>query len=469
MESGGNYVKRLLGLICLGFLLAFLRAEAATVGEGRVVTRERFNKVVKVLVDTVKRQKDLEEQMIVMQDKLRQVQAGGTRGGGGEPSGGGLSDIPSKDDSSVDLAALDESGGAGATPASSGASAYGKGGGAPHINIYFDFYLMSQPGGRNANSGGNTQGTGLTFNNIHHFFLVEATAGPDIKFMTEIQGNPRFYELDYQFTKWFQLRLGKIWIPFDDLVPHNQFGGHMNVSRLRPVNTNSTGTGSTNYLPDLWAELGVAGKFNLVEREKFELELHTFIVNGFGAGGVDPVTPAGGLQYPSFADPTIETTDNNREKSLGGRVHALIGHTVGLGMSYYTGRYSDKDKPKRKLSIYGSDVQLYFNRLEFRFGYMNFDVELAPGASTRNYNRPGYYAEASYKLGAKRQWKLLAATGAVNGDNRIVDVNDRQITGGKLLYRPNNIEWGIEHFRDFKKIAEKDYRSFTAFRVIAMF
>src|SRR3989344_6876291 len=98
---------------------------------------------------------------------------------------------------------------------------------------------------------------------------------------------------------------------------------------------------------------------------------------------------------------------------------------------------------------------------------MNFDVELAPGASTRNYNRPGYYAEASYKLGAKRQWKLLAATGAVNGDNRIVDVNDRQITGGKLLYRPNNIEWGIEHFRDFKKIAEKDYRSFTAFRVIA--
>jgi hypothetical protein len=84
-------------------------------------------------------------------------------------------------------------------------------------------------------------------------------------------------------------------------------------------------------------------------------------------------------------------------------------------------------------------------------------------------NRPAYYAESSLKIGQKRNWKALAFTGGQNGDNRIVDVNDRNIFGGKLLYRPNNIEWGIVHFRDVKKVAAKDYRSFTAFRVIAMF
>lgn len=431
--------------------------------ESRNVSREKFNKLVKVLLDTVNRQKELEEQVIVMQDKLRQVSAGNAKSSASARNATGAdssASTPSKDDSAVDLSALDSNPGA-ATPGASSGGAHSPGGASPlHINLYFDFYLSSQPGKNGA------QGAGFTFNNIHHFFLVEATAGPDIKFMTEIHTSPRFYELDYQFTRWFQLRLGKIWIPFDDLEPHNQFGGYINNSRLRP--TASAGTASSYFLPDLWAEMGLGGKFNLVDREKFSLEGHLYVVNGFGSGGTDPVT-ATNTQYPNFADSGIETIDNNRAKSVGTRLHALVGQTLGLGWSYYTGRWTDEDKTAKSMSIMGLDAQLFFNRAEFRFGYSNFYVNLPSTATATTYHRPGYYAEASYKMGAKRNWKALLSTGGVDGDDRILNVDDRLIYGGKLLYRPNNIEWGIEHFRDLRYVAEKDYRSFTAFRVIAMF
>lgn len=462
-------------------LLAVISASAlgaTPANEGKTVTRERFNKVVKVLVNTVKRQQELEAEVTVMQNKLRQVQEAERARGKSQDAARETpvsAPTPTKAgaqaEAAVDLDALDAGGGESASSQSAtggeaaATSGYKKGGdgSSPHLNVYFDFYIMSQPG---KSSG---QGSGFTFNNIHHFFLIEATAGPDIKFMTEIRDDPRFFELDYQFTRWFQLRLGKIWVPFDDLVPHNQFGGHMNVSRLRPT-TQGNGTASAAFLPDLWAELGVAGKFSLIDRENFALEAHTYVVNGFGSGGTDPVSPAvAGLQYPNFGDSGIETIDNNREKSLGTRVHAMFAQTVGLGLSYYTGRWTDKDKEDRGVVLYGADSQVYLGRFTFRMGYTNAVVKLPSAAANGDYNRPGYYMEGSYKFGGKRDWKALLITGGLNGDNRIIDVNDRQISGAKLLYRPNNIEWGIEHFRDFRRIAAKDYRSFTAFRVIAMF
>lgn len=415
-------------------------AEAAQ--EYRSVSREKFNKVVKVLLSTVKRTKELEEQVITMQDKLRKAKVDG-----GQSQSPGF-EVPSSDDSAVDLSALNDS------PVSSGSEAsHGSG---LHFSLYFDFWIKSQPGARNA------QGSGFTFDNIHNFFLVEVSPSPDIQFSAEIQPSPRYFELDYQLTRWLQLRLGKIWIPFDQMSPHNLFGGRMNATDLR-VN------GEAAYLPDIWAELGVGFKFNVFERENFSLISHLYLVNGFTGGGTDPISGAAAI-YPSFSESGVRVDDNNRNKAFGGRVHALLYRTVGIGMSFYTGQYSDKDQVPLSLTLYGFDTQLHFDRLEFRFGFTNGDVDLVnttAGGST--YSRPAYYLESSYKLGEKRDWKVLLITGGVNNDNRISDVNDQTILGGKILYRPNNIEWGLQYSRDLKELAAKGNKSLFALRVVAQF
>lgn len=441
------------------FLIVFagVEAMAAQNTEGRVITKERFNKVVKVLIDTVKRQKELEEQIIVMQDKLREAKGGNDvrRRHTDAPAQLGA-EIPSSDDSAVDLSALDS---APAQAAASGGNPHGGGGGGggPHFNLYFDFWLLSQPG------AGFNQGDGFTFASIHNFFLVEAVANADLKFIAEISANPRYFEMDYQLNRWFQLRLGKISIPFDDMQPHNMFGGRMNVSRFR-----SSGT-QTDYLPTIWADLGVGGKFTLIDRASLNLEAHAFVVNGFRQGGTDPVTASS--RYPSFGEPASGSSDadNNRQKSYGGRIHALISQTFGLGLSYYAGRWTNKDELPADLRMLGTDLQLYLGRWETRMGASFMDVDLPASNTGKTFHRPGYYVETSYKLGQKRQWKLLAAFGGVNNDDRIVNVDDKQITLGKIIYRPNNIEWSLEHSVDTRVLAAKGNRSVTGLRVVMMF
>lgn len=433
-----NWVR--LAVVLSLFLINIAPAEAQR--EFRTVSRKKFNKVVKILLDTVKRTKQLEEQVITMQDKLRKAKGQGV----GQSQSPGF-EVPSGDDSVVDLSSLNDD-----PSVSSSATDHG---GGLHFNLYFDFWIKSQPGSNSA------QGSGFTFDNIHNFFLVEVSPTPDIQFSAEINPNPRYFELDYQVTRWLQVRLGKIWIPFDQMSPHNLFGGRTNATDLR-VN------GEATFLPDIWADLGIGLKFNLWERQNLTIIGHFYVVNGFGSGGTDPIGQT--TIYPSFGESQVRIDDNNRAKSLGGRLHSLIYRTVGVGFSLYHGRYSDNDQEPLAVTLYGLDTQLYFNRLEFRFGYTNGTVKIPSttvGGDT--YNRPAYYAEASYKLGEKRHWKLVALTGGINNDNRVTDVNDQTIVGGKILYRPNNIEWGMQYSRDLKELAAKGNNSLFAVRVVAQF
>lgn len=432
--------------------------------ESRVITKDRFNKVVKVLLDTVKRQKELEEQVIIMQDKLRAARMSGGGEAGPNVGAPGMSpEVPSSDDSSVDLSALD-SGGADAVASGGGRPAAshsaGKGMGQPHLNVYFDFWLISQP------SAGFNQGDGFTFATIHNFFLLEVVANADLKFSAELSTAPRYYEMDYQLTRWLQLRLGKIWIPFDDLQPHNMFGGRMNVSRF---SSSSAQTESALFLPMIWADLGVGLKFTILDREKLALEGHLYAVNGFTGGGVDPINSS--TRYPSFSGGTASSTvsDNNREKSFGTRLHALFAQTFGLGISAYEGRWTNKDDEKKGLGIYGMDAQLYLGRFETRAGLASMKIDLPRANGGSDFGRFGHYVETSYKLGEKRHWKVVGSFGSVNSDDRVVDINDKQIYLGKILYRPNNIEWSIQHSRDVKVVAAKGNKSITGFRVVMMF
>ena len=145
------------------------------------------------------------------------------------------------------------------------------GGFPPSFKVYFDLLLTYRPGV-----------TPITFDNFHTLLLADFIPRPDFQFSFEINPTPRYFELDYKPSQRLTLRAGRIWIPFDDMGPHNYFGGHINTSRLAQPNATSY------FLPDIWADLGVGVKYDLYESSKINLTGDFYIVNGFGAGGTDP-------------------------------------------------------------------------------------------------------------------------------------------------------------------------------------
>ena len=425
------------------------QSTAQTILERNPVSRKKFNKVVKILIDTTRRTKQLEEQVIIMQDKLRQAQGKNTLPDRVSPP----YDVPSTDDSVVDLEKLDK---AKDTRYHSTYPHYEREGLAPRFGFMFDFYLSSQPG------QGLNGGDGFTFRNLHTLFLVDIIPTPDIQFTTEIRTDPRFFELDYQLTEWLQIRLGKIWVAFDDLNPHSAFGGRINASKLRLPN-------GAAYLPDLWADLGVGFKLGLYERTRLTVTGHIYMVNGFSEGGVDPLAES--TTYPDYSDVSVEATDNNRAKSFGARVHFLINRTIGLGASVYTGRYNDQgDAIGLSTQLVGFDGQLYVDRFRLRTGFSFMNAELPATSTITKFSRPASYGELAYHLGLKRNYVFVFRVGKVDNDDRVVDINDQTIVGGKFYYRYKNIEWGAQYSRDLQTdIAAKGNKSFAALRVIAHF
>ncbi|HTL12241.1 MAG TPA: 4Fe-4S binding protein [Bdellovibrionota bacterium] len=356
------------------------------------------------------------------------------------PSGG--------DSGAVDLSALDSgappSGGPPpGTPGGPAASQYTLPGGMalPVFKVYFDFLFYLRP-----NKGN------LSFDSFHNLLLFELMPDPKVQFSFEVRQSPRYYELDYNVSEKFKIRFGKIWIPFDDMSPHNIFGGRINTSQLSP--------GNATFLPDLWAELGVGLKYTLIDTKALKFDADGYIVNGFRDGGTDPT--GNNESYPSFGTPGT-AADNNRDKAFGGRLHATIARNFGLGTSFYTGRYNSQNESKEKrITAIGFDAQARFGPIETRAGLATMMVD----AETTTYNRGGLYGEVAYKFGAEKRWKLLARGGTVQLDDRVLDVTDEQIIGGEIAYRLGFIELSFEHSRDLLIRTRKDNYTFTAFRVV---
>ena len=113
----------------------------------------------------------------------------------------------------------------------------------------------------------------------------------DITFSSEIRALPRFYELSWKVGKRNTLRLGKIWIPFDNTHPHQTFGGIMNTNEFNET---------SQFMPDLWADMGIGLKFRLVDRPGLKMDADVYLVNGFGDAGAasDPLSDS--TTYPNF-------------------------------------------------------------------------------------------------------------------------------------------------------------------------
>lgn len=441
-------LRAALAVALCSFAASMPSAEAAE----KLVTADKFNRLIAVMKTMYKRIDELEGKLQIQNqvntsgservsreelDRLRlkvsQLEAELKGPRGSVP-------VPAKE-GAVNLDDMDK-----AAPS----AASGKGMPLPLLKIYFDLNFYSLPGGP-------SQGSGLTFDNFHSFVLLDVNPTEDISFSTIVMTSPHFYELDYKLASNFTLRMGKIWIPFDDMNPHNLFGGNTNVSRIMVGDA---------FLPDLFTDLGVGLRWKMFDSSAFSFVTDAYVVNGFQSGGTDPVTA--GSKYPNFA--TLPTgADNNRDKSVGGRAHALIGNVLGIGSSIYTGRWTNKDDEYRKLLAFGVDAQLYLGSTSLRGGIASMDVKLPSSASKENYMRGGSYVELGQKFGPTDQWTFLVRGGQLNLDDRLVDRNDKQVVGAKLMWKPNLLEWSIEHSKDVKVLAAKSVTSFTNFRVVASF
>lgn len=371
----------------------------------------------------------------------------------------------------VDLSSLDDSpSSASSAPAgrsfhSSSADAAAGGSLHPNFKFYFDFMFRTrtptkdQPGATPKNN---------SFDSFHQIFMVEYTPTPEFTFMAEIRSDPRFYEVAYQISPRVQVRWGRIWIPLDDLSPHNIFGGRVNTSLLAYDS-------SLLLLPDLWADLGVAMKYRVMDSTTHSMDFHAYAVNGFRQTTTDP-TGLGAPRYPDFSSVGGGNGlgDNNSQKDFGGRLQYKYKQSFGIGASYYKGTYTDKKLPTGitepatlGLSILGADVQFRpTNMTEIRAGYVTMNVDLEPTLAKPVAKRGGTYLELGQKFGADRTWKALIRTGQVQADDRASTVGDLSLVGITLLKMVGPLQFSVEYNKDSKQAPGKTNMTYGAFRIV---
>lgn len=302
----------------------------------------------------------------------------------------------------------------------------------------------------------------LTFDNYHTAFLVDYIPNPDLQFSVGVAPPlivPRFYELDYNISRRVQLRVGRIWVPFDQINPHNTFGGLWNTSTLRADNQEA-------FLPDIWADLGLGFKFTLADSPSLNVIAHLYVVNGFQSGGTDPLAES--TTYPDF-ETLPNAADNNTDKAFGGRIHMDVANVFGLGASVYSGAYSDEGTEANRILMLGADTQIRPTKsTEIRAGYALMNVDLRGGITRQSYLRGGVYGELRQRIGSR--WQLVARGGLTQNDNGVSDRNDRTLVGGRIECRisPNLTLIG-EHHRDINPTPDKVNLSYTAARLSILF
>lgn len=319
-------------------------------------------------------------------------------------------------------------------------------GSGPNFKSYFDFLLTNRPGI-----------SPLSFDSFHSIILIDYMPVPNVLFSTEIpvaspggRPVPRFYELDMDVSEKLQIRVGKIWIPFDQGDPHFTFGGVMNTFEFNSAS-------QSNFLPDVWADLGVGLKLKVARNRISVVDAHLYVVNGFREGGTDPASGITNLVYPDFSTPPLQE-DNNHDKGVGARVAAMLYNTLSLGGSFFTCRYTDETNPSGRIIAIGVDSLLRFeSQTTLRGGYVFMNVSLPNGLSVPNpafpasesYQRAGAYMELGQKFG---KYRLLVRGGIQNGDTRVEDANDRTIAGLRVEYNINPmLQLSLEYRKDLKR------------------
>ncbi len=357
------------------------------------------------------------------------------------PSSATTLDSPPADSSggAVDLNSLNTS----ASPAPSlGGSAGAAATSGAQFKIYFDLLLTNRPGISN-----------FTFDNYHTFVLVDFIPKPGLQFSFDLSPTPRFYQLDYDITERLGFYAGRIIVPFDDMNPHNRFGGYINNSRTAQP-------GAAAFLPDIWADLGLGFRYKLLNLSNLTALMHVYVVNGFGAGGVDPVLPSS--SYPNFG--SVGAPDNNGDKAIGFRFQTDFFQMLSLVFSFHTGAWTTNPAPTNRLNIVGAHARLRPTpTTQLKIGYVYFSVDLPTTSALASFQRGGLYGELRQKFG--QYWYAAAEMGVLQTDDRVSDPGDQLSVGGRLGYFTGMFDISVQYRRDLKNIAGKINRDYTAGRL----
>jgi hypothetical protein len=333
------------------------------------------------------------------------------------------------------------------TPITSGEAHHHGGGAQPMFRVLFDLLLDLRPGI-----------SPLTFDSYHNLLMVDFTPRPELTFSFEVSPSPRYYELDYQINPHLTLRAGRIWIPFDQVNPHNYFGGRVNTTFTQPP-------GAPAFLPDLWTDLGLGLKYQLIDTKELEVEGHVYVTNGFQAGGTDPLGVVGN-NYPNFSG--VPNIDNNTDKAVGVRLHALAANVFGIGASVYESRYTNDGQPDRRVVMVGADAQLRLNSgFEAGLGYIFMKVGLPPPSAQDSFLRGGFYGEIGQKFASR--FKLMARAGTAQNDNRLIAVTDQSLVGLVLEYDLGLAKISAQYYKDLQVIAGKTNYEYSALRAMILF
>jgi hypothetical protein len=200
-----------------------------------------------------------------------------------------------------------------------------------------------------------------------------------------------------------------------------------------------------------------------VDYPHFRMDGTLYVTNGFQSNTGDPMPGQSGQIYPDFGGlTTIDISDNNRDKAIGGRIESLWWRKFGLNGSFYTCRWSNQGAPAQRMTALGIDSQLRFasTGTEFRTALISMNVNL-PGDS---FTRGGWYFEAGQKFGSRREWKALLRTGYRQNDNRVIEVSDQRLIGGVLYWKPGLVQWSFETWKDLNDVPGKVNYTLTALR-----
>ena len=333
-----------------------------------------------------------------------------------------------------------------------------------NLKFFFDFMYRSRlPNHPDSNPG---------FDSFHQLIMAEYAPTPEFQFTTELGSAvfgmgtiPKFFEFDYQVTPKLQLRWGKIWIPFDDMNPHNIFGGRINAATFL-ANPNLI------ILPTIWADLGAGFRYRLVEKSPYTFDLYGYVVNGFQQINADPVTGTT-TPYPNFqtlGNPGGSTGDNNAAKDFGLRGQLKAGQRWAAGLSFYKGTYTSKGATAiltpataavpitpLGLSMVGVDAQYKVSNVtDVRVGYILTSIDLAKAKDVTGADLPssakraGDYIELSQKFG-DRSWRALIRAGQIQADDRAETVGDSRVIGGALQKSFGPLTIGFEISHDHEK------------------
>lgn len=243
----------------------------------------------------------------------------------------------------------------------------------------------------------------------HTMAILMVSVNDRVSLQMNLDPDPAFYELAFAVTPTFNVKVGKLLLPFGTNNFHHIIGGRVDQE--------------SRFLPETWSDYGVAVNHLLVDARWLSLEYDLYVVNGFG-GATEPLISVGTV------------TDNNFAKGLGARVTATFPHGLRLVGSAYHSLW-DIDNSKGVLFYAlggamppGAIALPVLDRLGLRGEWSRGEIQLLTdnvqvGLTRHAVARAGWYGEALVRLTDDVMLRVRA--GRVNGDNTVTDDNDVEV------------------------------------------